>query len=434
MKKRLKKEILYENCKNISNRLIEAQKKIRILDSIKWTEDIKEDFFKHKFKQQPKVDLQYYQKNPLPFDVRLKIDEFVNIERDVQSIFGHFSPFTRLIKERCYDYIRAIQMLDARGTPNFSKLSIDLYGSPLDSFYIGGPQVIDMNKDLFHLLTILDNQLKNETDEKKYSATEACHILKQKLSTHFKGLPNGVNVMVSDGIVADASAGADTIKLKETARFSDRDLYCLEVHEGWVHIGTTLNGLNQPYCSFLSKGTPSCSVLQEGLAVLTEVITFASYPSRLRKIANRSIAMNMVIDGATFIDIFNYFQESGCNEFEGYSNTVRIFRGSLPEGGPFTKDISYSRGFITAFNFIQYVLSKHQLDVLKLLFVGKLNIEDIPLLIELRDLGLIEEPKYLPPQIQDPSGLSSWMAAFLYLQHFDFKEIKNNFRFLLPAK
>ena len=44
-----------------------------------------------------------------------------------------------------------------------------------------------------------------------------------------------------------------------------------------------------------------------------------------------------------------------------------------------------------------------------------------------KDLGLSEEPKYLPPQIQDPSGLSSWMAAFLYLQHFDFKEIKNNF-------
>jgi hypothetical protein len=434
MKKQQKKEFLYENCIKISQRLIDAQKKIRILDAIKWTEDIQEDFFKHKFKKQPKVDFEYYQKNTLPYDTKAKIAEFVSIERDVHSIFGHFSPFTRLITERCSEYIRAIQMLEARGTEDFSKISIELYGSPKDSFYIAGPHIVDMSKELFKLLTVLDNQLKTDIDEKKYSAKEACKILQDKLNAYFYDLPNGVNVMVSDGIIADASAGADTIKLKEGARFSDRDLRCLEVHEGWVHIGTTLNGLSQPYCNFLSKGSPSCSVLQEGLAVLTEVITFASYPSRLRKIANRSIAMNMVLDGGTFIDIFNHFLESGSTEQESYDHSVRIFRGSLPEAGPFTKDLSYTRGFIASFNFIQYVLSQHQLDVLELLFVGKLSIQDIPLLIELRDLGLIQRPKYLPPQIRDPAGLSSWMATFLYLRHFDFKEIKNNFRFLLPAK
>ncbi|NDH08716.1 MAG: DUF1704 domain-containing protein, partial [Gammaproteobacteria bacterium] len=206
------------------------------------------------------------------------------------------------------------------------------------------------------------------------------------------------------------------------------------VHEGWVHIGTTLNGSHQPYCSFLGKGSPSCSVLQEGLAVLTEVITLSSYPSRMRKITNRVIAMDMVMRGATFLDVFRHFQASGFAEFESYTHTVRIFRGSLPEGGPFTKDLSYAKGFLLAYNFIMFTIAQHQVDVVELLFVGKITLEDVPLLVELRDMGLLERPAFLPPQIRDQAALSSWMSIFLYLDKFDFNQIQKNFRFLLPAK
>ena len=429
-----KKNVLHEQCLKISQRLIDAQKKIRILDSIKWTDDIQQDFFKHKFKRQPKVNAEYYEKNPLPFDIEVKVDEFRDIQRDVNCIFGNFSPFTRLITERCLEYVRAIRMLEARGTPNFSRIAMELYGSPKDAFYLGGPRLFEMGSNLFNLLTILDLQLKTDIDEKVFPANQACQILGDRLNQYFSAVPGGVKVTVSDGIVADASAGADTIKLKDGAMFSERDLRLLEVHEGWVHIGTTLNGAMQPFCTFLSKGSPSCSALQEGLAVLTELFTFSSYPSRLRKITNRIIAMNMVLDGATFIDIFRYFLDCGSSEQESYDHTVRIFRGSTPEGGPFTKDISYTRGFVAVFNFIQFAIAKHQMDVVELLFAGKLTIQDIPLLIELRDLGLIQRPQFLPPQIRDASGLTSWMAAFLYLRRFDFKEIQKNFRFLLPAK
>uniref|UniRef100_A0A1I7Y210 DUF1704 domain-containing protein n=1 Tax=Steinernema glaseri TaxID=37863 RepID=A0A1I7Y210_9BILA len=96
--------------------------------------------------------------------------------------------------------------------------------------------------------------------------------------------------MVSDGIVADAAAGADYIKIRSDAMFNSRDVRALEVHEGLVHVGTTLNGLNQPICTFLAKGPPSSTVTQEGLAILMEVIAFASYPSRLRKLTNRTRA------------------------------------------------------------------------------------------------------------------------------------------------
>lgn len=422
-----------EKIQEFSKRLIEAQRKITILDAIKWTDDIQQDFFANQFKKQPKVTEVYYEKMPLPYTVSEKKEEFRSIIRDVQNQFGNFSAISRLITERCQEYMQALNMLEVRGKAEFSEIAIELYGNPKDVFYPSGPRLAEMGTVLFDLLTKLDYELKNELDEKIYTAQQAREMLAENLGRYFQD-PNRVKVIVSNELVADASAGADTIRLNDGRMFSPRDLRCLEVHEGWVHIGTTLNGSAQPYCHFLAKGSPSCSVLQEGLAVLIEVITMSSYPSRFRRITNRVVAMEKVLDGATFLDIFHYFLSCGTSEIESYSQTVRIFRGSTPEGGPFTKDLSYAKGFILAFTFILYAMAEHQFDAVDLLFVGKLSLEDIPLLIELRDIGLLEHPKYLPPQIADKAALSSLMSVFLYLNKFNFKDIQRNFRFLLPAR
>src|SRR5207302_848210 len=130
----------------------------------------------------------------------------------------------------------------------------------------------------------------------------------------------------------------------------------------------TLNGSMQPYCYFLSKGSPSCSVIQEGLAVITEVITFSSYPGRIRKITNRVIALDMVRQGANFIDIYRYFIECNLSEADAYNQTVRVFRGSTPTGGPFTKDLSYAKGFLLIYNFIRFAISQQRVDAIPLLF------------------------------------------------------------------
>ena len=90
-----------------------------------------------------------------------------------------------------------------------------------------------------------------------------------------------VRVRLSDGIVADSAAGSDYIKIRSDARFTEREVRLLEVHEGWVHLGTTLSGQNQPVCTFLSKGPPSSTITQEGLAVLMEILAFASHPGRV---------------------------------------------------------------------------------------------------------------------------------------------------------
>jgi uncharacterized protein (TIGR02421 family) len=415
----------------LSKRIVKAQQKIRILDTIKWDDTVKTQFFKEKCKNLPKVDKDYYSQRPLPFDVSEKRLEFNLIIRDARHSLGEYSAATQLIKRQCEEYIQALALLDSRGTPDFSRISMALYGSPDDVFYVGGPKLSGLGASLFDVLTSLDCQLQSTADEKRHTAKEAQKLLQARLSQYFTHHPERVTVEVNDSMVADAAAGAETIKLNSHSRFSDRDIRYLEVHEGWVHVGTTLNGAEQPYCTFLSKGAPSSSVIQEGLAVLTEVITFSSYPGRLRKITNRVIALEKVLAGANFLDIYRYFVEVGLNEEDSYNHTVRVFRGSLPELGPFTKDLSYTKGFVLIYNFIRLCISQKKIDTIPLLFMGKIGLQDLPLLQELKTEQLLAPPMYLPPQFEDLAALSAWMSLSLYLNKFDMQEMKRVFYGLL---
>lgn len=415
----------------LSTRLVEAQRKIRILDSIKWDDSIRKAFFLAKARELPKVDRDYYINRPLPFEATEKQEEFRLILRDAQNQLGEYSPVTRLIKRQCQEYSRAAQMLEARGTPSFCEIAQELYGSPDDAFYSGGPRLSDLGTVLSGVLTALDVQLQSDADIKRHTAKEAQEILQARLSPFFDQHPGKVTVMVSDGMIADASAGADTIKLSHKARFSDRNLRYLEVHEGWVHVGTTLNGSLQPYCFFLSKGSPSCSVTQEGLAVMTEVVTFSSYPGRIKRITNRVVALDKVRQGANFLDIYKYFLECNLSPSDSYNQSVRVFRGSLPTGGAFTKDLSYAKGFLLLYNFIRFAISQHRINTIPLLFTGKIVLDDLPLLEELRSREILSEPVYVPPPFKDLAALSAWMSFSLFLNKFSLQEIQKNFRFLL---
>lgn len=48
--------------RELSDLVVVAQNPIRILDVVKWSYTVKKDFFKHKFKKLPALDLDYYQK------------------------------------------------------------------------------------------------------------------------------------------------------------------------------------------------------------------------------------------------------------------------------------------------------------------------------------------------------------------------------------
>ena len=226
----------------------------------------------------------------------------------------------------------------------------------------------------------------------------------------------------------DAAAGSDYIKIRQDARFTPREVRLLEVHEGWVHLGPTLNGQHQPICTFLSKGPPSSTITQEGLAVLTEIFAFASHPGRVRRLTHRIEGVALAEQGANFLEVYRFFLQEGYAPRESYQHSMRIFRGSLPEGcGPFTKDLCYSKGFVLVYNFIRLAVSRGLVRRVPLLFCGKTTLADIKTLAHLVDEGLVEPPRHVPPQFRDLHALSAWMCYANFLNRMSLKRIQEDY-------
>jgi uncharacterized protein (TIGR02421 family) len=414
----------------LSESIVKAQKPIRILDALKWTPEIKEYFFKYHFKKLPPIDQAFYQqKTPLNFDADKKIEEFREIERKIRRHLGQYSGVGSIMQRMCHEYCQVIEMLLARGTPRFSEISQNLYGSSDDVFHAGAPTLKDLANLVSTTLSHLEDKVTTPLDDKKFTSEEAVIILKKKLGEYF--LNQEVRVELSDGIIADASAGADRIKIHTGLYFSERELRVLEIHEGWVHLGTTLNGLAQPICTFLSKGPPSSTITQEGLGIISEIFTFSSYPSRVKRLTNRISAVGMAEAGANFLDVFNFYRSEGFDEEASYSATARVFRGSTPDGGPFTKDLSYSKGFILIYNYIRLAIQRGLTQHIPLLFLGKTTLEDLHILKDLVEEGIVIPPNYMPPQFQDLAALSAWMCYSLFLNRLDLQQLAIDFKAML---
>ncbi|MBB2495679.1 flavohemoglobin expression-modulating QEGLA motif protein [Aquipseudomonas ullengensis] len=419
----------HNTIRTLSSRLVEAQTPIRVLDAIKWDDNIRQGFIKAKGKEMPAVDRSYYDSRPLSFDSTAKKLEFQNIERDITRQLGQFNPVGQIMRRMCKEYRMVIRMLEARGTADFGLISQELYGAASDAFHAGDPTLADLGLMLSDYLNNIAARGDLEDEPKTLTAKDAVGMLQERLARVFGD--DTIRVFESDGIVADAAAGADYIKVRADALFNERDVRALEVHEGLVHVGTTLNGLSQPICTFLAKGPPSSTVTQEGLAILMEVIAFASYPTRLRKLTNRTRAIHMAEEGADFLQVYEFYREQGFTLEESYGNASRAFRGSTPTGLPFTKDLSYLKGFILIYNYIQLAVRKGKLEQIPLLFCGKTTLEDMRTLRQLVDEGLVAPPKYLPPQFRDLNALSAWMCFSNFLNHLSLDRIEADYANIL---
>ncbi|MBD9423900.1 flavohemoglobin expression-modulating QEGLA motif protein [Pseudomonas sp. PDM15] len=429
MSRRKSQDDYHSIIRALSGRLVEAQTPIRVLDAIKWDDSIRQGFLKAKGRELPAVDRAYYESRPLAFDSTAKKLEFQNIERDITRQLGQFNPVGQIMRRMCKEYRMVIRMLEARGTADFGLISQELYGAASDAFHAGDPTLADLGVMLSGYLNNIAARGDLVDEAKTLTAKDAVSILQERLAKVFGD--DTIRVFESDGIVADAAAGADYIKVRADALFNERDVRALEVHEGMVHVGTTLNGLNQPVCTFLAKGPPSSTVTQEGLAILMEVIAFASYPYRLRKLTNRTRAIHMAEEGADFLQVYEFYREQGFTLEESYGNASRAFRGSTPDGLPFTKDLSYLKGFILIYNYIQLAVRKGKLEQIPLLFCGKTTLEDMRTLRQLVDEGLVAPPKYLPPQFRDLNALAAWMCFSNFLNHLSLDRIEADYANIL---
>src|SRR5258706_1243234 len=140
----------------LSERVVAAQRGIRVLDAVKWGEEIQTAFYASGCRELPRVDTDYYQRSPLPFEPADAHASFREIRRDIAAQLGRANPAGQLMDRMCDEYLEVIDLLAARGKREFGEISKHLYGSASDAFHAGGPSLSDLAASLDQALRAID--------------------------------------------------------------------------------------------------------------------------------------------------------------------------------------------------------------------------------------------------------------------------------------
>ncbi|NQV42246.1 MAG: DUF1704 domain-containing protein [Candidatus Marinimicrobia bacterium] len=409
-----------DRIRHINDLLYRATRPIRILSHVSWSSDVRKQFFNRGAQELPVVSYP-------PFNVAEPLEIISEARRFIKD------SSVDVWLSRQANYIEnSARMLAACGTPDYFKYSRDLYGTPLDVL----PDQISTSHAL---ATRFDEQIESFTHIDLGAPPPACYLagtVAEEMEAAVKTMFNeeAPEILIVDELSANALAGPKRIRIRRTASFTDKDINQLIHHEAYVHVATSLNGLAQSDLKLLAAGHPGTTKTQEGLAVFAEFITGSIDLDRMHRLADRVLAIQMAIDGADFLDVYRYFLDRTGNEGQAFENARRVFRGGMVSGGaPFTKDIVYLDGLLRVHNFLLAIVSAGRADCLRLLFCGKLDIEDIPILYELSERGLCRPPKYLPPWANDIRFLLCFLSYSSFLNNIDLGHIRAHYDELLEV-
>lgn len=396
-----------EEVQSICAQLCEAERPIRVLRSIAWHASVKRDFFRHNAQHLPTVS---YPK----FDPKPTYEKLGKI-RKALTAGSRVSTWMLSIADSLE---HAATMLSCLGQPEFHHWSERIYGGPTTKSHGRNSNALALAQ---HLQLVVENVSKfglSDTDSDSLSAQEVAAIIEENANAFFGG--SAPKIVLSDDIASNAIAGPRRILIRRSARFTPRDVDELVNHEAYIHVATALNGAEQKALPILACSHPGTIRTQEGLAIFAELISGTIDLSRLKRLALRTIAIQQAIDGADFIDIYRFFLAETDNIDQSFENARRVFRGGVITGGaPFTKDTVYLDGLLSIRNFLNCIAKAGRTDCLRLLFCGKIDLNDIPALCELSNQGLCKSPKYLPPWANDVSFLFSYLAYNSFLQDVD---------------
>ncbi|WP_146908663.1 flavohemoglobin expression-modulating QEGLA motif protein [Arenimonas daejeonensis] len=395
--------------------LVSIGRRIRVLKAIDWPSELEDRFLDGWRRGQPELPSPPTRPKHMPKAAAALDALMQRIDR------GH--PIGNWLFKSAWSYLVATRMLAGIGTADFTRQSSLLYGRP-DVCYRS--QDVSNADSAEQILAITDEMI----DHRRLApvvadipAEEFARRLRERIGNMFRA--DDVQVVLDPDMSSKATAGSKRISLRASALFTERDLDQLLEHEAYIHTLTALNGRHQPWFKTLGIGTPRTTRTQEGLATFSEIITGAIDISRLRRIALRVVMVKKALEGADFIDVFRGFLDAGQTEVESYRSAARVFRGGDVRGGVcFTKDGAYLEGVMLVHVFFRKALQEGRVDLLPMLFCGRLTVADVVTLAPFRDSGLIASAHYLPPWARDPQRVLATMAFSvaaqrLQLDHLD---------------
>lgn len=296
-----------------------------------------------------------------PFD----LDEMID---SLKRIPSHDSFLGTVFDDSRNEAILKCKMLANRGMPEFTSFASEIYGTP--SFSL-------IKKAKEHLIAPVDKA------PKILSSWKTVGKIKAEV-THY-----GFDYEV-DHIDMSASAAVlvsqKKIFVRKGAKFSEKFVKRLLVHEVGTHVLRAENGRLQPFKIFIS-GFPNYLLTEEGLAVYNEE-RFGLLDKKLfSNFAGRTLAVNMAMTksfSSVYKELLDYFKPKIAARL-----ALRAKRGigdSSNKGGC-SKDYVYLDGYYKVKSFIEKGGN------LRDLYFGKISLDHVK---KMKSVPGIVHPLFLP--------------------------------------
>ncbi len=412
--------------------LREAERPLRVLGLLAWPLAVRNRFLDGGDRQLPEVSYEQA-------DTRL-VEEALTRARPIIKRTGPAQAWFERIADRI---ATANRMLKHVGQAEFYRCSSQLYGAPELAPADSGRTPLELARRLRGIIDRLSHVDLGAPADASATAEEVAERMRCAVEQFFANEAPAVEVV--DNLSANATAGPERIRIRATARFTDRDVEQLIHHEAGIHVATSLNGRHQTELPILAASHPGTTRTQEGLAVFSEFITGCMDLDRLSRLADRVLGIDMAAQGADFVEVYQHFLEQlqsrdGTDDDASliaqrkaaFEQTRRVFRGGVLSGGaPFTKDVVYLDGLLRVHDFLRSVVAAGRADVLMLLFCGKLDLDDVPVLGQLADMGLLKPPRFLPNWAADRRFLVSYLAYSGFLGRISMGRVHERYADLL---
>ncbi|NBC81896.1 MAG: flavohemoglobin expression-modulating QEGLA motif protein [Bacteroidetes bacterium] len=332
-------------------------------------EQEKKRFFQSKFNVNPEFRYRQLVINPFEFKRKLyniKVEQISDI--NIQNMY----------KDVIDAYADKVDLIATIGTDKFVYNSLRYFGEPSENDVSNAQFIMHAgNHDVGDV-------------EENISVEAARNYFRKEVADY--GFD--CKVEIAKNIVAKVLVlnNKKTIRLRRGTYYSERALRALSEHEIGVHMVTTINARNQPL-QILRLGLPVNTLTQEGLAILSEMLSGNLSIERLKELALRVLCIQSLLRGKSFRDTFYYIRDlADISAEKAFYFTARVYRG-----GGFTKDFLYLRGFRDILNYYQ---ENGKLDSL---LVGKTSLKYVDTINEMIDRKLLNKPSYITKAFEKPN-------------------------------
>lgn len=282
----------------------------------------------------------------------------------------------RLLSEKRQEIDHQLTMLSTRNTAAFMAASLLQYGT------VGSQLLADAR-------VILDRPRPRKSSGDVVGALEVAEAARA-LVAQYQAIDKSFDaaIEIRDDVGSLLVSGRKLMIASSTSMLRAR-VDALLSHEVSVHLLTHFNGAAQGLTVFRT-GLAHYEGMQEGLGVFAEWAVGGLSPARLRLLAGRVIAVDAMLDGAEFVEVYRGLVDGhGLPRKPAFDITTRVFRS-----GGLAKDLIYLKGFQDV---IGLVVSGASLDPF---WIGKIARDHVDEIEELIQRKLVQPPLFKPEFLQ----------------------------------